>query len=179
MEEKTPEEIAIERIREAESLRSTRLDLSDLGIEKIPNEIIKLSQITFLNLNLNKITDLPDELFELVNLEELLIGGGKINDDERRRDIERESEDVTKYYDKLERFWKQEEFLSHTTRVDPKGNKLNILNPKIAKLQKLKYLDVSSNNLKSLPDEVCDLVNLKVIDFGHNDNKNFQSGYQI
>ena len=80
MEDKTPEKIALERIKKAAKMGAKELDLSSIGGEyswnngtltSIPAEIGKLTQLTSLNISNNEINQLPSEIGKLVNLKVL------------------------------------------------------------------------------------------------------------
>ena len=51
VDERTPEQIALERIRDAERDGSTTLDLADLGLREVPPEIGGLTSLTKLMLD--------------------------------------------------------------------------------------------------------------------------------
>ncbi|MCH7802238.1 MAG: hypothetical protein IIC24_11960, partial [Chloroflexi bacterium] len=60
--EKTPEQIALERIRDAERNGRTALDLDGLRLRELPPEIGNLTNLTNLALVSNQLTELPTEV---------------------------------------------------------------------------------------------------------------------
>jgi Leucine-rich repeat (LRR) protein len=62
MAEKTPEEIALERIKEIIETGSTEISLSRLGLTKLPDELWQLTNLTSLGLSGNELTTLPPEI---------------------------------------------------------------------------------------------------------------------
>jgi internalin A len=71
--DKTPEEIAEERIRDAVRTESSKLDLHDLGLTELPASIGQLAQLQLLDLFNNQLTALPESLKRLTKLQRLLL----------------------------------------------------------------------------------------------------------
>ena len=70
---------AISRIKKAQKNNSKILDLSGLSLNKIPNEIFELQNLTRLDINYNQISDITP-LAQLQNLTKLDIGNNQIID---------------------------------------------------------------------------------------------------
>lgn len=105
----------IERIKNA---GCKHLDLSNKDITELPEEIGELTEIESLDLSFNHISELPESIVKLTNLKELFL----------------------------------------------MRNCVKSLPADIGKLQNLKSLDVSYNPIKSLPAQMGDLVNLQTFD---------------
>lgn len=73
MAKKAPEEIALERIKDAVKEGGSELDLSRLGLKELPTEIGSLINITSLDLSSNQLTTLPSEIGGLSNLRSLIL----------------------------------------------------------------------------------------------------------
>ena len=71
MTDKTPEEIALERIEEVIKTGDTELDLSQLLLSKLPAKMWALKNLKKLDLGRNNIDDLPKEIIHLSSLQEL------------------------------------------------------------------------------------------------------------
>jgi Leucine-rich repeat (LRR) protein len=99
----TPEEVALERIEAAAASEATELNLSDLGLTELPPEIGQLTNLQELDLWGNQLTVLPPEIGQLTNLR-----------------------------------W-----------LDVAGNQLTVLPPEIGQLTNLRWLDVAGNPLPS------------------------------
>ena len=102
-------------IERAKASGTTRLDLSSKGITNLPPELFQLVNLKELDLKYNQFTVLPPELFQLNSL----------------------------------------------TTLDLSNNQLMRLPPEIGKLTKMKALDLSNNQLAALPSEICKLRNLQ------------------
>ncbi|WP_081436028.1 leucine-rich repeat domain-containing protein [Desulfatibacillum aliphaticivorans] len=71
MPDKTPEQIALERIQEAEQDNRKKLDLSKIKLRTLPPEIGKLANLIDIDLSGNQLTELPPEIGNLDNLNRL------------------------------------------------------------------------------------------------------------
>ncbi|MCY7332587.1 MAG: hypothetical protein LH649_07980 [Pseudanabaena sp. CAN_BIN31] len=74
-----------ERIKEArkrikEDYFNRTLDLSELGLEWIPDEISELSDLMELFLNSNQLTVIPEEICNLFNLQGLYLDFNQLRD---------------------------------------------------------------------------------------------------
>ena len=69
---------AQQRIRSALDSNSEALDLSGLGLIKLPKEIAQLSNLTLLNLNSNQLASLPKEIAQLSNLSHLYLNSNQL-----------------------------------------------------------------------------------------------------
>jgi len=68
MAEKTPEEIALERIRGAKKVGAKELYLSRLNLTDLPAELWTLGALKLLDLSHNKLKSLPSEIGQLHKL---------------------------------------------------------------------------------------------------------------
>ncbi|MCU4175220.1 COR domain-containing protein [Carboxylicivirga sp. N1Y90] len=134
-----PDQIALERILEAEKNGSKLLDLYGLGIKKIPKEIGKCYKLKNIRAWSNKISLLPKEIENLTQLETLYLSGNEIEY------LPKEIGDLTNL---------RELYLG--------GNRLKEIPIELTLLKRLKKLMLSSNNLTELPIE---FVNLKLYSF--------------
>jgi internalin A len=71
MAEKTPEEIALERIFLAEKEATNWLDLNDLGLSSLPDELWSLTNLEILLISHNHLKKLPSDIKLLTYLKEL------------------------------------------------------------------------------------------------------------
>lgn len=58
-------------IEKAKKDRSTTIKLSDVNLTELPDNIGELIDLTSLDISRNKLTSLPESLFNLINLKEL------------------------------------------------------------------------------------------------------------
>ena len=104
------------------------------------------SQEIELYLSFKELTALPDSLFELIQLESLVLSGNELE-----------------YLD--ERIGQ----LENLKMLDLSGNKLRELPSTLTELAQLNHLDLASNQLNQLPDSMGQLRNLTLLDcFGNN-----------
>ncbi|MBI5295752.1 MAG: leucine-rich repeat domain-containing protein [Chloroflexi bacterium] len=130
----TPEEIALERIRQAAESGSKRLKLSGLGLTALPLEIGQLQALTSLDLRKNQLTSLPPEIGQLQALITL---------------------DVS--YNQLASLPPEIGQNQTLSSLDLSSNQFINLPPAIGQLQTLTWLDLSENQLTSLPPEIGQL----------------------
>ncbi len=137
MAEKSPMDIARERIAQAERTRSTELNLSRLGVEALPPELGRLTNLERLYLTGNRLTALPSELGGLTNLRDLSLRGNRL----------------MVLPPELGR-------LTNLTQLWLRGNRLTVLPPELGRLTNLTDLSVQGNRLTVLPPELGRLTNL-------------------
>ncbi len=73
MADRTPEQIALEKISENKRFERKELELSELGLTVLPKEIGSLTHLEELSLSENYLETLPDEIGKLVNLKTLYL----------------------------------------------------------------------------------------------------------
>jgi internalin A len=79
MAEKTPEQIALERINEVRQNQRKELNLVGLGLSKLPSELFQLQNLRILNLRNNNIISLPEGIKQLNSLRFLNLAGNPIS----------------------------------------------------------------------------------------------------
>jgi Leucine-rich repeat (LRR) protein len=142
---------ALEKIREAKKSKSSDLDLSliiDDPREKLtdlPEEIFELSWLTALSLDLNQLSTLPDSIIKLQNLRDLFLGGNQLGT---------LPESITQ--------------LQNLTRLSLAFNDLSSLPESITQLQNLRDLYLGGNQLSTLPESITQLQNITKLDLRHN-----------
>lgn len=134
-------EIAIEKIEFAKKTKSTILNLSHLGLEKIPNEILELKQLEKLYLSCNQISD-PRSLEQLKQLTELDLSNNKIFSSRRLG------------------------HLQQLVRLDLSGNKISGLGG-LPDFPQLKSLNLSYNQLSKV-EALGDFIQLESLNFSNN-----------
>lgn len=119
------------KIKEAEEEGLTELSLSYNKLTEIPESIFNLTKLKKLNLSSNRLTELPGSIAKLTNLTTLSLWNNKLTDI---------PESITK--------------LTNLTRLDLSYNQLMKLPESIVNLTKLKELDLSNNPIKTPPPEI-------------------------
>ncbi len=133
-EQQTAYETALRKIEACRRGRENVLDLSGLGLVKLPPEIGQLTALTLLNLMRNQLTSLPPEMGQLTALMQLYLSGNQLSS----------LPSVTGQ-------------LTALTELDLMGNQLSSLPPEIGQLTALTHLFLSGNQLSSLPPEIGQL----------------------
>ena len=114
------------------------LSLEDLGLEELPVEIAKLTQLKKLSLRNNQLQELPPQIGQLENLEILLSESNQ-----------------------LHTLPSEIGALSSLTYLDLDYNHIHTLPSEIAQLSQLTTLDLDANNIRRFPIEITEITNLK------------------
>ncbi|MEM1185406.1 MAG: COR domain-containing protein [Planctomycetota bacterium] len=141
----TPNDIALERIREAKATGSSVLDLSGLGLESVPAGLGSLTSLTELNLNDNQLSLVPAELGSLTSLRGLRLASNQLSS------VPAELGSLTSL-----------------TALDLSKNQLRSVPAELGSLTSLTALDLSKNQLRSVPAELGSLTSLTTLDLSKN-----------
>ena len=157
-----------ERIRKAKDENSTVLDLGHCNLETIPDEIFELINLQTLYLSRNKLKSLPSDIGKLVNLQRLFLNGNKlkllppeIGNLINLRDLYVCDNNLELLPSEIGNLIKIEELSLQT-------NQLKTLPPEFGKLVNLKFLRLHNNKLTSLFSEIGKLNNLLALDLTGN-----------
>jgi len=147
-------EEAVRRIDQAAEEKLTELDLSGLGLEELPGEIGKCTQLETLVLGKldkekrqwvgNQLTKFPDAVLQLTNLKILNLSHNQI----------------TQIPDTLG--------LSNLTELDLSSNQITSIPEDLGQLSNLTLLDLNYNQITSIPEELGQLSNLTRLDLSRN-----------
>lgn len=140
----TNEEL-LREIEKANRQKSIYLNFSNKGLDIIPAEIGKLTNLRRLDLSSNQLTSLPVEIKNLINLREINLN---IN--------------------QLASLTAEIGELSKLIRLELNNNQLTSLPVEIGNLTNLRELYLVGNQLTSLPVEIGNLTNLRELYFGDN-----------
>ncbi|MEG4279326.1 leucine-rich repeat domain-containing protein [Microcoleus sp. MON1_C1] len=148
-------EEAVRRIHRAAEEKLTELNLSGLGLEDLPPEIGKCTQLETLLLRKwdekkkksvgNKLTEFPDVVLQLTNLKKLSIVNNQI----------------TKIPDSLAQ-------MSNLIDLNLSGNQIAEIPETLGKLSNLTHLDLGGNQIAEIPETLGKLSNLTHLDLGSN-----------
>jgi small GTP-binding protein len=187
----TPEEIALDRIRQAAESGSKELNLSDLQLKSLPNEIWelthlqvlmivdneinflssdikKLTALTRLYLTRNKFTSLPQEIWNLPALKEIYISGNPLLEIPPHM-WERTDWEGLGLGKLCQRSLPTNLFtLKNLRNLALWDNDLNSLPLEIYQLTNLVQIDLRNNMLTKLSPNIGQLTNIKQIDLGDN-----------
>ena len=162
----TPQEV-IERIRKAKG-GGGRLDLTGIGLRRVPDEVWTLTDLADLQLSNNKLTALPDAIGNLKNVERLGLAGNRL----------RKLPDGIGNCVRLEGLWAHGNLLRNLPSTIEQcesvrtlmlaGNRLQYLPPGLGNLADLEELSVPGNRLGSIPESIVTCVSLRTIDLHGN-----------
>jgi Leucine-rich repeat (LRR) protein len=136
---------AIRRIKSAFETKSTKLDLSNLGLTALPQEMLTLQYLKELNLEGNNLSSFPSEIASLQNLEILNFKNNQLSS----------------LSDKL--VWH-----SNLTHINLENNHFTSFPPELTYIPNLMFLDFQNNQLTSLPERIGNLSNLQTLNLENN-----------
>jgi len=173
-EEKTQEELVLERIKLSLRKDPRVLDLSNLGLTEIPEEIFQIPNLKTLILYGNDLASIPTSIKHLTTIENLLLSGNRYGGRNRILNISPEISQLTNLR-KLELSSCALESLpmaicelANLEELKLTKNKLDFLPPQIERLGNLKSLHLCHNALSELPPEIGNLPNLEELYLGGN-----------
>jgi internalin A len=130
----------LEQIERALKNRETQLNLSHLTLTELPERLFELTQLQELYLDENQLTELPEGLFELTQLQILSLQQNQL------RELP-------------ERLFE----LTQLQTLHLNGNQLRELPERIGELTQLKTLSLNGNQLRELPERLFELIQLKTL----------------
>ncbi|MCA6519320.1 MAG: leucine-rich repeat domain-containing protein, partial [Pseudanabaena sp. M110S1SP2A07QC] len=162
-------------IAQAEREGWTKLDLSGNDLEGLPSEIGRLQSLEKLILGKydggvkrNRLTAIPQEIFQLINLKELSIEFNLITQipDEianlaNLTTLKFHFNQITTIPDVIAK-------LSNLTSLNLSSNKITVIPDAIAKLSNLTSLNLSDNQITAIPDAIANLANLTTLSLNSN-----------
>ncbi len=159
---------AQQRISQAHADGADVLNLSDLGLERLPPEIAQLTTLTGLNLDNNRLTSLPSEIGGLQRLERLDADGNRLTT--LPSAIGELTALETLYLQKNRLISLPPEIASLTAlrTLYLSNNQLTDLPPEIASLSALRTLFLDGNQLTDPPPEIASLTALQSLDLSNN-----------
>ena len=175
--------IAVEKIALIKKTKAKFLDLSNIGLDYLPDEIFNLSSLTKINLKGNNLkflplafkklnnlieldlgknlfTDVPEEIISLKSLEILNIADNKIEEITERIILCKKLQILDLSNNRIQVIPPQVGLLDGLRQLKLSNNEIETLSEEIQELEKLEILDLSKNNLSKLPEYVINLPNL-------------------
>ena len=162
-------EECVKVIEKAEKEGATKLDLSRKGLEKLPPEIGRLTQLTSLNLFNNQLSELPESLTRLTQLTSLNLARNQLS--ELPESVARLPQ-LTELYlhrNKLTGLPESVGQLTQLTVLTLSDNQLTELPESIARLTQLTSLTCRGEQLNAVPHFLTKLRNLKKLDLQKNE----------
>ena len=148
------------------------LDLDNNKIEKISDEISKLTSLKTLILSRNNLNSIPDCIVNIINLEKLDLSSNKITNIAGEILKLEKLEELDLSGNQLKSIPISLFHLSNLKILDLRGNSIEKIPEKISELIQLEELYLSSNKIKELPNSLFELSNLKKLLLDSNEIKN-------
>lgn len=136
---------AEQKIEEARRSGATKLDLSQMNLTELPESLGQLAQLQSLNLLGNELRDLPKSLSQLTQLQTLDLWGNYLTA-------------LPESLGKLTQLW----------WLNIARNQLTALPKWIGQLERLRSLDLSYNKLRALPEWLGELRQLRELELAGN-----------
>ncbi len=157
------------RIQEVKKHQLPELDLSRLYLTEIPKEVFELRHLEILTLgkwtddfvDVNRVTHLPPEIGNLVNLKELFLSENRLSFLPPAIGKLRNLRSLILASNKLSQLPPEIGSLKNLQFLVLAGNQLSSLPSQLGKLEKLKVLYISDNQLSNLPIEVGNLLRIE------------------
>jgi small GTP-binding protein len=157
-----------EIISRAEEKESAELNLSQLGITKLPEGITRLKHVRTLILSYNELEEFPKEISELKNLRALDLSYNHLGELPAEIAELGELRMLNLKSNHLSDLPGQIASLKNLTQLNLNNNQFRRLPPEIGQLCSLTQLYLMKNQLSELPDEFFDLTELAQLDLKHN-----------
>jgi hypothetical protein len=149
------------RIAEVKRTRETALNLSDLGLEVLPEDICRLAHLRFLYLNDNLLTQLPESIGRLAQLQRLSLLGNRLTQLPRCVGHLVRLESLRLSRNRLAQLPKSIGQLARLKRLHLNSNQLVRLPESIGRLAQLEELYLHRNELTQLPESIRQLARLR------------------
>ncbi len=176
---------ALRRIQEAKEKELRSLDLGNLGITEVPPEVFELTQLTVLKLGeeyndddkitetvVNKISIIPKEIGNLINLEKLILNANaisalppEIGNLNKLEVLALKDNHLTSLPDEFTN-------LTNLKRLHLNRNELREFPPFLLSLKKLELLSIVENKITHFPTELLNHKHLKALYLVGNDIEN-------
>ncbi|GMH43494.1 hypothetical protein BSKO_11416 [Bryopsis sp. KO-2023] len=138
-----------------------RLDLSNCGLTKIPEEVFELEDLRDLSLTGNSITHLPEGIGNLKSLERFVIAGNLLQELPKSLGNLKALEGFWCHGNLIKNLPESFGELSALKKCSLSGNRIESLPNSIGGLTNLEVLEVAGNRLKEIPGEIKGLSKLK------------------
>ena len=161
-------DIAVERINNAQQIKSRLLDLSDLHLQNLPEKIVQLKYLETLLLSRNQLTDLPASLGRLANLKVLKADHNAIAQLGKGMKQFGRLEELDLSFNKLYTLPRETGSLNNLHHLNLEGNRFTTLPRAIRHLKGLETLNLKNNEINNLNDSIRLLSNLKELNLDNN-----------
>lgn len=143
------------------NVNTTKIDLSNQNLTKIPEDIFELKNLKKLILRNNKIKMIPQEIEKLKKLETLDLSGNNINNFYSKVCTLKKLKILNLNNNKIKTIPIQIKQLTNLLSLHFSNNSISKLPTEIFYLENLRELDISNNNIEKLDNNIMVLQNLR------------------
>ena len=161
-------EIVKKLVLKAKKEGATSLDLSEMQLTELPEEIYQLVQLETLDLSNNRLRILPREIGQLTQLKSLFLRNNYLSNLPEEIGQLIQLENLYLRNNSLETLPKEISQLILLENLQLNYNSLETLPKEISQLTQLENLYLRNNSLKSLPAEISQLKQLKILTLVNN-----------
>lgn len=145
-----------------------KLDLSECEIEEVPEEVFDLVHLEELSLAGNNLAELPDAIGNLESLEKLQLSGNRLKHLPRNIGKLKNIRGLWLHGNLLETLPEEIGSLQNLQQLSIAGNRLQYIPESIGSLTNLYELVAAGNSLVALPDSIGNMSSLKILDLHGN-----------
>ena len=135
-------------------------------METLPPTLLKLKNLTYLDLSNNRIRELPPEITSLTSLAHLYLRNNQIGDDDFPKDLgslKMTLRDLNMSGNRVTTIPPAILNLRGLKNLFMGGNRMTFIPSAVQELRKLRVLYAGGNFLKTLPEEICHLTHLNAL----------------
>lgn len=164
---KQPLTAALQKILEAQKNQQQTLDLSDLGLSRLPKELFQLKHLCKLYLQNNKINTISPDIDRLTNLQELNLSHNHLHSLPKTLGKLKSLKRLFLQHNNIANLPKPIRHLSSLQQLDLSYNKMSGLPSYISHLSCLEHLILHHNQISKFPQSI-DFERLQVLNLAHN-----------
>jgi internalin A len=161
-------EAALQKIEQAEAKQLKRLDLSGLGLWQIPLEVFQLGNLQTLILSNNKISTIQESIEQLVNLQTLILSNNGIIQLPKLIGELRNLQSFSLRHNQISLMPQSIGLLTNLQDLDFSNNQISVIPESIGRLTNLQNFNFRDNRVSVIPESIGRLVNLQTLDFSNN-----------
>ncbi|MBO1352345.1 MAG: leucine-rich repeat domain-containing protein [Hormoscilla sp. GUM202] len=167
---------AKQRIDQARRDGSTTLDLSRMGLTKVPEAIGKLTNLQELNLSYNQISSLPEVLVKLTSLQRLYLMENQISSLPEGLEKLTSLQELILCFNQISSLPEGLGKLTSLQKLNLSGNEISSLPEGLGKLTSLQELILYTNKISSLPEGLGKLTSLQKLNLSGNEISSLPEG---
>ena len=159
---------ALSRIAKAKEEKKAELDLSNFDIGELPDELFECIDLTKIGAMGCKLISLPSKISALANLQYLYVSNNQLSQLPSEIGALTNLQELRVSNNQLSQLPSEIGALANLQYLNVSNNQLTQLPSEIGALANLQYLNVSNNQLTQLPSEIGALANLQYLEVSDN-----------